>query len=293
MKIGFIGLGVMGRPMARNLMDAGYAVTVYARREEVLREMKEKGAVVVDSPKAVAAASEVIITMLPDSPQVREVVLGAQGVLKGAAPGSILMDMSSIAPQTIQDVERHAAKQGVAVLDAPVSGGEAKAISGDLSIMVGGSVEAFEKARPILEVLGASVVRIGEVGSGNAAKLVNQVMVGVHIAAMAEAMTLAKKAGLDPQVVFQAIRGGSAGSAVLESKLPKVLARNFKPGFRLELHRKDLRNALGAGADVETPMPMTRTVLEIMDKLLEQGEGEMDHTALVHYFEKLAKTTLS
>lgn len=293
MKIGFIGLGVMGRPMALNLLAAGYAVTVYARREAVQHEMKEKGAVVADSPQAVAASSEVVITMLPDSLQVREVVLGAQGVLKGAAPGSILMDMSSIAPQTIRDVERDAAKQGVAVLDAPVSGGEAKAIRGELSIMVGGSLEAFEKVRPVLQVLGASVVRIGDVGSGNAAKLVNQVMVGVHIAAMAEAMTLAKKAGLDPLVVFNAIRGGSAGSAVLENKLPKVLARNFKPGFRLELHHKDLMNALGTGVEMEAPMPMTRAVLGIMDQLLEEGEGDMDHTALVHYFETLAKTTLS
>jgi len=242
-KIGFIGLGIMGKPMARNLLKAGYPLTVYDIVPDKAEEVVDAGAKAGSSSKEVAEKSEIVITMLPNSPEVKEAVLGKNGVLEGAKPGTILIDMSSVAPLASKEVAEKAKEKGVIVLDAPVSGGEPKAVDGTLAIMVGGPQETFDEVEDILSVMGASVTRVGEIGSGNMTKLANQIIVALNIAAMSEAMVLAAKAGVNAEKVFQAIRGGLAGSTVLDAKMPLVLEGNFKPGFRIELHIKDLANA--------------------------------------------------
>lgn len=288
MKIGFIGLGIMGKPMAKNLVKAGYSVVVHDIVAEAVKELVEAGAEQGASSADVASKSEIIITMLPNSPHVKEVVLGKDGVLEGAKPGSILVDMSSIAPLASKEISEKAAAQGIVMLDAPVSGGEPKAIEGTLSIMVGGPEDAFKKVEEILKKMGASVVHIGEIGSGNITKLANQIIVALNIAAMSEAMVLATKAGVDPEKVFEAIRGGLAGSTVLNAKVPLVLQRNFKPGFRIELHIKDLMNALETGHEIGVPLPLTSQVMETMQALKVDGKAKDDHGGLIQYYEKLA-----
>jgi len=288
-KIGFIGLGIMGKPMAQNLIKAGYELTVYDIAAERLEEAVKAGAKAAGSSKEVAAESEIVITMLPNSPEVKEAVLGAGGVLEGAKPGTILVDMSSIAPLASQEVAAKAKEKGVIVLDAPVSGGEPKAIEGTLAIMVGGPVETFEEVKDILAVMGASVTLVGDVGSGNTTKLANQIIVALNIAAMGEAMVLATKAGVNPEKVFQAIRGGLAGSTVLDAKMPLVLKRNFKPGFRIELHIKDLANALDTAHELGVPVPLSSVVMEAMQALRVDGKGGDDHGGIVQFYEKLAQ----
>lgn len=288
MKIGFIGLGIMGKPMAKNLLKAGYPVVAYDIVPEAVKELVQAGAEQGASSADVASKSEVIITMLPNSPHVKEVVLGKGGVLEGAKPGTILVDMSSIAPLASKEVSEKAAEKGVVMLDAPVSGGEPKAIDGTLSIMVGGPEDAFKKVEGILKKMGASVVHIGEIGSGNTTKLANQIIVALNIAAMSEAMVLATKAGVDPEKVFEAIRGGLAGSTVLNAKVPLVLQGNFKPGFRIELHIKDLMNALETGHEIGVPLPLTSQVMETMQALKVDGKAKDDHGGLIQYYEKLA-----
>jgi 2-hydroxy-3-oxopropionate reductase len=238
MKIGFVGLGIMGRPMALNLLKAGHALQVFDVVPERMTVLVQAGATAAASAREAAAGCEVVITMLPNSPEVRAAVCGADGVLEGAAPGTLLVDMSSIAPLASREIAAQAAARGVVMLDAPVSGGEPKAIEGKLAIMVGGPADAFARARPLLEKMGASVTHVGDIGSGNVAKLANQIMVALHIAAMSEAMVLAAKAGVNPEAVYRAIRGGLAGSAVLDAKMPLVLQGNFKPGFRIETPRQ-------------------------------------------------------
>lgn len=243
-KIGFIGLGIMGKPMAKNLLKAGYKLVVYDINKQPVKELVEAGAEEGLSSKDVAERTDIIITMLPNSPHVKEVILGENGVLEGARQGQIIVDMSSIAPLVSMEVAAKAKEKGVEMLDAPVSGGEPKAIDGTLSIMVGGSQEVFDKVKDILLCMGSSAVLVGDIGSGNITKLANQIIVALNIAAMSEAFVLATKAGVDPERVYQAIRGGLAGSTVLDAKAPMVMERNFKPGFRIELHIKDLMNAL-------------------------------------------------
>lgn len=289
MKIGFIGLGIMGKPMAKNLLKAGYPLVVYDIVPEAVKELVDTGAERGASSADVASKSEVIITMLPNSPHVKEVVLGKNGVLEGAKPGTILVDMSSIAPLASKEISEKAAEKGVIMLDAPVSGGEPKAIDGTLSIMVGGPEDAFKKVEEILKKMGASVVHIGEIGSGNITKLANQIIVALNIAAMSEAMVLATKAGVDPEKVFEAIRGGLAGSTVLNAKVPLILQRNFKPGFRIELHIKDLMNALETGHEIGVPLPLTSQVMETMQALKVDGKAKEDHGGLIQYYEKLAQ----
>lgn len=288
-KIGFIGLGIMGKPMAKNLIKAGYELTVYDILPQPVDEVVKAGAQAGLSSKDVAAQSEIIITMLPNSPEVIEVVLGQQGVLDGAKSGTILVDMSSIAPLASQDVSAKAQAKGVTMLDAPVSGGEPKAIEGTLAIMVGGPADAFAEVKDILAVMGASVTRVGEIGSGNTTKLANQIIVALNIAAMSEAMVLATKAGVDPDKVFQAIRGGLAGSTVLDAKMPLVLAGNFRPGFRIELHIKDLANALDTAHELGVPVPLSSNVMETMQALRVDDKGGDDHGGLIQFYEKLAK----
>lgn len=288
-KIGFIGLGIMGKPMAKNLLKAGYSLTVYDIVPERMDDVVEAGAKAGSSSKDVAEKSEIVITMLPNSPDVKEAVLGKNGVLEGAKPGTILIDMSSIAPLASKEVAEKAKEKGVTVLDAPVSGGEPKAIEGTLAIMVGGPQETFDEVEDILSVMGASVTRVGEIGSGNMTKLANQIIVALNIAAMSEAMVLAAKAGVNAEKVFQAIRGGLAGSTVLDAKMPLVLEGNFKPGFRIELHIKDLANALDTAHEVGVPVPLSSAVMEVMQALKVDGKGADDHGGIIQFYEKLAK----
>jgi 2-hydroxy-3-oxopropionate reductase len=287
--IGFIGLGIMGKPMAKNLLKAGYNLVVYDINTDPVKELVHAGAKAGNSPEDVAAQSEVIITMLPNSPEVREVVLGNKGVIYGAKPGTILVDMSSIAPFVSQEVSEKLQQKGVTMLDAPVSGGEPKAIEGTLAIMVGGPQKTFDSVKGILEVMGASVRRVGEIGSGNITKLANQIIVALNIAAMSEAMVLATKAGVDPEEVYQAIRGGLAGSTVLDAKMPLVLKGNFKPGFRIELHIKDLMNALNTAKELGVPAFLSSQVMEIMQALKVDGKAQDDHGGIIQFYEKLAK----
>ena len=239
--------------------------------------------------RGVAERSDVIITMLPNSPQVQQVVLGEQGVMEGARPGAVVIDMSSIAPLVSREVAGRLAAIGVDMLDAPVSGGQPKAIDGTLSVMVGGSQEVFDRCYPILKAMAGSVVRTGSIGAGNITKLANQVIVALNIAAMSEALVLATKAGVEPELVFQAIRGGLAGSTVLEAKAPLVLDRKFNPGFRINLHIKDLANALDTSHELGVPLPLTAAVMEMLKALKVDGQGDADHCSLVRYYEKMAQ----
>ncbi|MEJ2649883.1 MAG: 2-hydroxy-3-oxopropionate reductase, partial [Sedimentisphaerales bacterium] len=289
-KIGFIGLGIMGKPMAKNLLKAGYSLTVYDIVPEAVADVVKEGAQKGSSSKDVASKSDIVITMLPNSPEVKEAVLGQDGVLDGAKAGTILIDMSSIAPLASQEVSAKAKEKGVIMLDAPVSGGEPKAVDGTLAIMVGGPADTFEKVKDILAVMGGSVTLVGDIGSGNTTKLANQIIVALNIAAMSEAMVLATKAGVDPEKVFNAIKGGRAGSTVLNAKMPLALAGNFKPGFRIVLHIKDLQNALDTAHSLGVPVPLSSVAMEIMQALKVDSHGGDDHGGIIQFYEKLAKT---
>ena len=288
MNIGFIGIGIMGRPMAKNLLKAGYALTVYDKFAQ-FDDLVALGAKPGTSNKDVAAKSDLIITMLPNSPNVRDAVLGKDGVIDGAKPGTIVVDMSSIAPGAAQEICAALKEKGIVMIDAPVSGGEPKAIEGTLAIMVGGDEKAFATAKPILEKMGSSVVRVGDIGAGNVTKLANQIIVALNIAAVSEAFVLATKAGVKPEAVFNAIKGGLAGSTVMNAKIPMILDGNFKPGFRIELHIKDLQNALDTGHALNVPLPLTANIMETMQALKTDGMAVNDHSAIVRYSEKLAK----
>jgi 2-hydroxy-3-oxopropionate reductase len=287
-RIGFIGLGIMGSPMAKNLVKAGRELVVYDVVAERVTDVVRAGARAGTSSKDVARQVDVVITMLPNSPHVKDVVLGQNGVLEGAKPGTIVVDMSSIAPLVAQEVAEALAGKGIEMLDAPVSGGEPKAVQGTLAIMVGGKAEVFEKVKPILLQMGSSAVLCGGVGSGNVTKLANQIIVALNIAAMSEALVLAAKAGVDPGLVYQAIRGGLAGSTVLDAKAPMVLAGNYKPGFRIELHIKDLQNALDTAHALGVPVPLTGQIMEIMQALRVDGKQKDDHGGVIQFYEKLA-----
>lgn len=288
-KIGFIGLGIMGKPMAKNLIAAGYDLVVHNRSEAPVNELEKEGAETAESPMEIAQHSEIIITMLPNSPDVELVVLGENGVLDGAKAGSIIIDMSSIEPLISQKIAAEAAEKNVEFLDAPVSGGEPGAIQGTLAIMVGGKEDVFEKCLPIFEVLGKSVVRVGDIGAGGFAKLANQIIVALNIAAVSEAFVLGQKAGLDPEKLFHAIRGGLAGSNVMDAKIPMIVDRNFKPGFKIKLHNKDIKNALATAAGLQVPVPLTGLVEQMFSALLVDDKGELDHSAIIQFSEKLAQ----
>ena len=288
MKIGFIGLGIMGKPMARNLMKAGHTVIVYDIVKENTEVMVEEGASERNSAREVAEECKVIITVLPNSAHVRAAVIGKNCVLEGASAGSILIDMSSIAPQVSKEISEACEKQGIEMLDAPVSGGEPKAIDGTLSIMVGGKEEVFKQVYDILMAMGGSAVYCGEIGAGNTTKLANQIIVALNIAAVSEAFMLSTKAGVDPEKVFNAIKGGLAGSTVMNAKIPMIMERNFKPGFKIDLHIKDLNNALDTGHEIGVPLPLTANVMEMLQKLHADGHGQEDHSAIAKYYEKIA-----
>lgn len=290
MKIGFIGLGIMGKPMAINLLKAGYELTVYDINPEPMDALAGEGARKAQSAADAARGMDVIVTMLPNSPHVKAAVLGKEGVLEGAREGAILVDMSSIAPLVSQEVSKACAEKGVKMLDAPVSGGEPKAIDGTLSIMAGGEQAVFDEVYDLLRTMGASAVLCGGIGAGNTTKLANQVIVALNIAAMGEALTLGVKAGVDPELIFNAIKGGLAGSTVLNAKAPMVMEGNFKPGFKIDLHIKDLQNALDTGHAVGAPLPLSAYAMEIMQNLRADGCGQNDHGAIVKYYEKMSGT---
>ena len=289
MEIGFIGLGIMGKPMATNLQKAGYSLVVYNRSRGPVLELVAAGAQEAASPREVAERSGIVVTMLPDSPQVEEVVLGKNGLLEAELPpGFILVDMSSIAPLVARKCEKAVSAKRGEMLDAPVSGGQPGAIAGTLAIMVGGKPEIFEKVKPLFEVMGNGGTLVGPIGAGNITKLVNQIIVAINISAVSEAFVLGKKAGVNPRLIFEAIKGGLAGSQVLNAKMPLMLDRKFDPGFRISLHIKDLNNALLTGHDIGTPLPLTSQVMEIMQAIKVAGEEGNDHSGLVRFFERLA-----
>ncbi len=288
--IGFIGLGVMGKPMATNLLKAGHHLVVYDIVKEKVDDLVRVGAEPATSCRDAASRGDLIILMLPDSPEVEAVMLGAEGVLEGARSGSTIIDMSSISPLVDIALEQKARAKQLKMLDAPVSGGEPGAIAGTLAIMVGGDATTFDQVKEVLQVMGSSIVRVGEIGAGQFTKLANQILVAVHLQAMSEALVFAQKAGLDVQKVYDAVRGGLAGSHVLDAKVPLVLKRNYRPGFRIRLHIKDLKNALTVGRELGIPLPATALAQAFFEACDAAGRGDLDHGALITVTEELAKT---
>lgn len=286
--IGFIGLGIMGKPMARNLMKAGYSLVVHNRSRGPVDELAAEGAIPAHTPKEVADKSDVVITMLPDSPDVELVVAGPDGVLSGAHEGLIFIDMSTIAPTVAVTLAQKAASLGVEMLDAPVSGGDIGAIQGTLSIMVGGKEEVFQRCLPIFQAMGKNISYVGESGAGQTVKVCNQIVVAGTLAAMSEALVLGTKAGVDPAVIVQAISGGAARCWALEVRAPHVIRGTFVPGFKSKLHYKDLGIATQTGRDYNVPLPVTSLVREFFAALLAKGRGEMDHSAIITVIEDLA-----
>ena len=286
MKIGLIGLGIMGKPMAKNMLKAGYDLTVSDLNKSSVDEVVAAGAKAA-SNKEIGETCDVVMTMLPNSPHVKSVMLGENGVASFMKPGSVFIDMSSINPVASKEIAAALAEKNIEMLDAPVSGGEPKAIDGTLSFMVGGKQEVFDAYKALLETMGASVVRCGDVGAGNTTKLANQIIVACNIQALAEALTLAQKAGVDPQLVFEAIKGGLAGSTVMNAKAPMMIAGNDKPGFKIDLHIKDLNNALDCAHSVGAPVPRTAEVQEILQWMHNHEGGQKDHSAIAQYYEYL------
>ncbi len=286
--IGFIGLGLMGKPMSKNLVEAGYPVVVHSRSKGPVKELEQFGAQVAKSSVEVAERSDTIITMLPDSPDVQQVVAGPGGVLEGAKKGLIIVDMSTISPQVSMNLAQEAAKKGVEMLDAPVSGGDIGAKEGTLAIMVGGKEKVFERCLPIFEVLGKKIVYMGPNGSGQSVKLVNQVIIGIFLAAVSEGLVLGTKAGLDPQLILDVVGAGVCRSAVLEIKGPTILQGNFKPGFFVKLHQKDLGLALQMAKELSVPIPVSGVVHELFNALKAQGQEKDDNSALITLYEDLA-----
>src|SRR6266545_1129167 len=290
--IGFIGLGIMGKPMARNLLKAGYTLVVHNRSRAAVEELSKEGAQTASSSKEVAERSEIMITMLPDSPDVELVYAGEQGIFSGVKSGSLLIDMSSISPVVARKLATDVEKRACDMLDAPVSGGEAGAISAALSIMIGGKTFAVERAMPIFQALGKNIVHVGEPGAGQVTKAANQMVVGTTIAIVGEALVLAKKAGVDPAKVRQALLGGFAQSKILEAHGQKMLDRNFKPGFRIRLHEKDMKIALATGSEYGVPLMVTGIVGQLMTAMKGMGNGDLDHSGLVRLLEQMSNTEL-
>ncbi len=288
MRIGFIGLGIMGKPMVKNLLKAGYAVMVWNRSRSAIEEAEAWGAVPADKEQ-IGREADVVVTMLPNSPQVREVMLGHEGVAQYMHAGQIFVDCSSINPVASREIYVALQEKGIEMLDAPVSGGEPKAIDATLSFMVGGKQKVFDSCKEMLLAMGSSAVRCGDVGAGNTAKLANQIIVACNIQALSEALTLAQKAGVDPELVFQAIRGGLAGSVVMNAKAPMIMEGNDKPGFKVDLHIKDLNNALECAHSVGAPVPMTAQVQEILQWVHNHQGGQKDHSAIAQYYEYLSE----
>jgi len=287
-RVGFIGLGIMGKPMARHLLEAGHVLTVHNRSRAAVEELVAQGAAEANSPAELARASEVVFTCLPNSPDVELVALGPQGIVEGLQPGAIYVDMSTISPVVTKRVAAAIAARGATMLDAPVSGGQIGAENATLSIMVGGEEAAFQKVLPLLQAMGRNIVYIGASGAGQVAKAANQIVVGLTHEAIAEALVLAAKAGVDPARVVQAISGGAARCWALENRAPRVIRRDFEPGFYAAYHLKDLGIALDAAADVGAVLPVTAVVRELYRSLVSNGEGRLDHSAIIRVIERLS-----
>ena len=292
MIIGFVGLGIMGKPMAKNLLKGGYDVVSYDFNDANVKEVVDAGAMAATSGKEVASQADIIITMLPNSPNVEAALFSENGIAAGLSTGKIVIDMSSISPVASQKFAKELAKLGVEFLDAPVSGGEPKAVEGTIAVMVGGNKEVFDTCYELLMTMSGSVTYVGEVGAGNITKLANQMVVAINIAAVSEALSFATKAGVDPELVYKAIRGGLAGSTVMDAKSPMILDRNFEPGFRIELHMKDLQNALDTSHDIHISTPLTAQLMEIMQVLKNDGLEKKDHAAIAKYYEKMNNLTI-
>ena len=292
MKIAFIGLGIMGKPMAKNLLKAGHELRVFDRRKETLDEMAKAGATICSSSVETVEGVDLVLTMLPNSPHVKSVMLEDDKLAEHMPKTATFIDMSSINPVASREIAAELAKLGIEMLDAPVSGGQPKAIDGTLAFMVGGKEEVFNKFKPVLEAMGSSVVLCGDVGAGNVTKLCNQTIVAVNIAALAEAMQMGQMCGVEPEKIFNAIKGGLAGSTVMNAKAPMMMDQNFQPGFRIDLHIKDLTNVVDAAKTVDAPIPLTQTVLEMMKILHHDGCGSDDHSALLKYYQKLTGEVL-
>lgn len=280
LKIGFIGLGIMGKPMALNLIRAGYTVHVYARRPEVAEPLIEAGAITYPSPKELAPLVDVIITMVPATADVEDVVLGKQGIIHSAKPGCIVIDMSTISAATTQRIAQQLEKKQIDMLDAPVSGGEQGAIDGSLSIMVGGKAEVLKKVQPILKLLGKRIIHIGDHGAGQIAKACNQVIIAETIIAVSEALRLAKASGVDPAKVREALLGGFANSRVLEVHGGRILDNDYKPGFKASLHRKDMHLALEQAHHAGIDLPAAHYAMQCLDRLVLKGHSELDSSAV-------------
>jgi len=291
--IGFIGLGIMGKPMARNLLKAGHVLIIHNRSRAAVDELTREGARPMNNAKDVAEHSDIVVTVLPDSPDVELVYVSEQGIFAGAKSGSLLVDMSSISPLVARKLAAAAERRGCDMLDAPVSGGEAGAIGATLSIMIGGKASAVERAMPLFQTLGKNIVHIGDAGAGQITKAANQMVVGATIAIVAEALVLAKKAGVDPAKVRQALLGGFAQSKILEAHGQKMLERNFNPGFRIRLHEKDMKIALATGSEYGVPLMVSGVVAQMMTAMKGMALADLDHSALVKLIEELAKTELS
>ncbi|MDC4232475.1 2-hydroxy-3-oxopropionate reductase [Actinomyces sp. B33] len=292
MKVGFIGLGIMGRPMAKNVMKAGHEVVCFDFNEAAVADVVEAGAVSAGCGRAVAEASDVVITMLPNGPDVLAALTGEDGIAAGLSAGKVFIDMSSIAPAVSRQAGQIVEAAGAAMIDAPVSGGEPGAIAGTIAIMVGGDEQVFESVKDLLLTMGKSATYVGPLGAGNIAKLANQSIVAVNIAVLAEALVLTQKSGVDPASVVQAIRGGLAGSAVMEQKAEKMLNQEFSPGFRINLHIKDLNNALATGAETDSYMPLTAIARQMMSSLKSHGFDGEDHSSLLRIYQQLSNTIL-
>jgi 2-hydroxy-3-oxopropionate reductase len=286
--VGFIGLGIMGAPMARNLLRAGFPLVVWNRTAARADALVEEGARRAASPREVAEQAAITITMLSDTPDVAEVYRAGEGLLVGAGPGDVLVDMSTIAPRVARELAAEAAALGAALLDAPVSGGDVGAQQGALSIMVGGDADALERARPVLETLGTRITHVGASGAGQVVKACNQIVVGLTLEALGEALVLGSKAGVDPRAIVEALGGGLAASRVLEVRGPKLLARDFAPGFKLDLHTKDLAIVLETARELEMPLPGAALVAELFEAERERGRGEADNSTIVRALELLA-----
>jgi 2-hydroxy-3-oxopropionate reductase len=288
-KIGFVGLGIMGKPMAKNLMQAGYELTVHNRSPEKAEELAAEGAVAAGSPREVAENSDVVITMLPDSPDVERVVVGENGVLEGIKEGALLVDMSTISPVVTEKLAAAVEEKGASMLDAPVSGGDVGAIEGTLSIMVGGDEEDFERARPLFDAMGKTVTHVGPTGAGQVTKAANQIVVALTIEAVSEALVLGSKGGVAPEKILDVLGGGLAGNKVMEVKREKFLSHKFDPGFRSELHHKDLGIALSAGREYGVALPVTAIVDQMLLSMKRKGWGGEDHSALLRVIEDLSQ----
>lgn len=291
-RVGFIGLGIMGSPMARNLIQKGFQVTVFDLNQVAVDQLATEGATPATSGKEVAQNSDCVITMLPKGEHVRMAVFGENGVMEGASKGLIIVDMSSVSPVDSKEMAILAAAQGVHFLDAPVSGGEPKAIDGTLAIMVGGESAQFEEVKPVLQAMGSDIVLVGDSGCGTTAKLANQIIVNLNIAAVSEALTLASKAGIDIDKMYQAIRGGLAGSTVMDAKIPMILDRNFKAGGRVDINLKDLTNVMNTAHELSVPLPLSSQLLEIFHSLKADGKEALDHASIVQHYEKMANVTV-